>query len=255
MVRIVFCVVGLCCAYLIPQFALAGSEVERGQDMADKGSVVHHSSWALIPHAEYEFGAFDYDTGVTAGNSSHGAAVGVTIGKDNNIFDIYTRQSFTSDGEGADVNNFGLLYARKLRKSMYFSLGLENQTIEEADDGDFWKSDILRVKVGLGGATDRGRSKFKNVLGAGFFVGIGEVETRQPTNGGFGRSVYSEDDMATFGLFVQNKVTYALTDKLSLTGSLVAELEMSIDDPQIGDEELFYSGFSIYFRVGLQYLL
>jgi hypothetical protein len=246
MVSTMFCIV------FIPNIANSAGEVVRGTKMADDGSVIVQNTFAVVPHLEYEFGAFDYDSGVTAGNTNMGIAFGVTVGKDKNILDIYSRQSLTEDGEGADVSNYGINYARIITQDRgYFSISLEQQSLKESKNNDFWESDIIRIKPGIG-VTWHESKKFHGVVGGGFFVGFGDYETRQPPSG-IGRSVNAEGDMTTIGLFVQNKAAYSLTDKLSLTASIVGELEMSVKDPEIGGEDHMYSGFSIYARLGLQY--
>ena len=242
----------------------SGEEVDRGVGMADKGSVVTKTGIAIVPHAELEYGAFDYDTGVHGDNSDIGLAVGLTIGKDKNMFDLYGRLS--TGGSDNYIKNIGFLYGRKFgRSGAYWAVALEKQSLRETGTGGayslkpvFYDSEEIRIKPSFGGSLRK--NALFGVGGAGLYLGTADVEFERYEHSGSSFKHYKgNDSITTFGMFCQMKGGYDITDNLAFTASYLVELGMNsgVDlgyDYELG-QDYSETGFVFlwYLRAGLQY--
>jgi len=234
-------------------------EVDR-ENLADEGTIVESYGITFIPHAELEYGAFDYDTGVNNGNHSDtGLAVGLTAGKGRETFDLYGRFSY-ADSDNSIIN-YGVVWAHKFSggdRRKYFAIALENQELKEAGDGggyygrghEYWESNEVRIKPSVGFTLIK-KSAFSLMSGCGGYLGMADVE--YGLFDGSNRYYENSEDITTYGLFVQSKAKYDLSEKLALTGSFLWEGGMN-SGVDLGDDSLTGFVFLWYLRFGMSYM-
>jgi hypothetical protein len=238
--------------FLSSSYCYSG-EVDRG-DIADKGTTVTKSRITFVPHAEIEYGIFSYETRISGGGPDNtGLALGLTVGKNSNMLDFYTRLSL-GDEENS-VNNYGIVYAHRFNTGKeYFSIALEKQDYKENGAGglywsdEYFSSSEIRIKPSYGMVAG-GEEAFL-MYGVGVYLGNAEIDYKLNEYSG----VYEgSDTTTTYGIFVQSKFGYNITKQLALVGSLLWEGGLSTGIDLDANHSMNPSAMLWYCRLCLQY--